>query len=47
MLGKTYEEAVFPRAEAAAAGSAENMEIAFQSDAPRGFVERIAAYASR
>jgi 2-polyprenyl-6-methoxyphenol hydroxylase-like FAD-dependent oxidoreductase len=44
---RTYEEVMFPKAEAAAAGSAENMEIAFRADAPRDFVERMASYASR
>lgn len=41
-----YEAAMFPRAEAAAAGSAANLELCFQPAAPRGLVDQMASYRS-
>ncbi|MCX4775771.1 FAD-dependent oxidoreductase [Streptomyces sp. NBC_01264] len=40
-----YEEALFPRSAAAAAESADNLELCFGADAPLGLVERMASYA--
>ncbi len=39
-----YEEASFPRSEAAAAESARNLTISFSSDAPQGMLELMARY---
>ncbi|MFB6523383.1 FAD-dependent oxidoreductase [Streptomyces sp. NPDC056401] len=40
-----YEEAMFPRSEAAAAESADNLDLCFGAGAPRTLVERMASYA--
>ncbi|EFH83757.1 FAD-dependent oxidoreductase [Ktedonobacter racemifer] len=40
-----YEEASFPRSEAAAAASASNLAISFHSDAPQGMLDLMARYA--
>ncbi|GHO56797.1 FAD-dependent oxidoreductase [Ktedonobacter robiniae] len=40
-----YEEASFPRSEAAAAASASNLTISFRSDAPQGMLDLMAHYA--
>ncbi|HEX6340611.1 NAD(P)/FAD-dependent oxidoreductase [Umezawaea sp.] len=42
-----YEDALFPRAEASAAMSAESLEVCFRSDAPQGLVDRFAAFAGQ
>ncbi|WP_369251626.1 FAD-dependent oxidoreductase [Streptomyces sp. R41] len=39
-----YEEALFPRAEAAATGSAVNLDICFSPDTPQSLVDQMAAY---
>jgi 2-polyprenyl-6-methoxyphenol hydroxylase-like FAD-dependent oxidoreductase len=39
-----YEQAMFPRSEMSAAGSALNLHLCFSPDAPRGLVEQMAAY---
>ncbi|MYS21594.1 2-polyprenyl-6-methoxyphenol hydroxylase [Streptomyces sp. DvalAA-14] len=39
-----YEEALFPRSAAAAAESAANLRICFQSDAPQGLLDLMASY---
>jgi 2-polyprenyl-6-methoxyphenol hydroxylase-like FAD-dependent oxidoreductase len=41
----SYEEASFPRSEAAAAESARNLSISFRSDAPQGMLDLFALYA--
>ncbi|BCL78620.1 oxidoreductase [Ktedonobacteria bacterium brp13] len=41
----SYEEASFPRSEAAAAASASNLIISFRSDAPQGMLDMMALYA--
>jgi hypothetical protein len=38
----SYEEASFPRSEAAAAASASNLIIGFRSDAPQGILDLMA-----
>jgi 2-polyprenyl-6-methoxyphenol hydroxylase-like FAD-dependent oxidoreductase len=38
-----YEEAMFPRAEAAAADSAANLALCFADDAPRGLLAQFTA----
>ena len=40
----SYEEASFPRSEAAAAESASNLSISFRSDAPQGMLDLMALY---
>jgi 2-polyprenyl-6-methoxyphenol hydroxylase-like FAD-dependent oxidoreductase len=40
----SYEEASFPRSEAAAAASASNLSISFRSDAPQGMIDLMALY---
>ncbi|MFE9561394.1 FAD-dependent oxidoreductase [Streptomyces sp. NPDC006487] len=40
-----YEEAMFPRSEAAAAESADSLDLCFGAGAPRTLVERMASYA--
>ncbi|MCX4579768.1 FAD-dependent monooxygenase [Streptomyces sp. NBC_01571] len=42
-----YEEALFVRSEAAAAESADNLELCFQPDAPRPLVDRMIQYQGR
>ncbi|MER5731872.1 NAD(P)/FAD-dependent oxidoreductase [Streptomyces sp. NPDC002138] len=42
-----YEQALFPRSEAAAAESAENLDLCFGADAPRPLVDRMTSYAVR
>jgi 2-polyprenyl-6-methoxyphenol hydroxylase-like FAD-dependent oxidoreductase len=37
-----YEEASFPRSEAAAAASASNLSVSFRSDAPQGMLDLMA-----
>ncbi|MFD9338288.1 FAD-dependent oxidoreductase [Streptomyces sp. NPDC060028] len=39
-----YEEALFPRSEAAAAESARNLELCFAPDAPQGLLDMFASY---
>ncbi|GAA1122437.1 NAD(P)/FAD-dependent oxidoreductase [Kitasatospora arboriphila] len=39
-----YERELFPRSEAAAAESADNLDLCFAADAPRGLFERMTAY---
>jgi 2-polyprenyl-6-methoxyphenol hydroxylase-like FAD-dependent oxidoreductase len=39
-----YEKTLFPRSEAAAAGSAENLVLCFRDDAPQGLLEQFADY---
>jgi 2-polyprenyl-6-methoxyphenol hydroxylase-like FAD-dependent oxidoreductase len=39
-----YETAMFPRAEACAAASAANLDLAFQPDAPQGFQNLLRGY---
>ncbi|MEV7010500.1 NAD(P)/FAD-dependent oxidoreductase [Streptosporangium sp. NPDC051022] len=39
-----YERALFPRGEAAAAESADNLAICFRDDAPEGLLDRFASY---
>lgn len=39
-----YEEAMFPRSEAAAAESADNLDLCFGAGAPKTLVERMASY---
>jgi 2-polyprenyl-6-methoxyphenol hydroxylase-like FAD-dependent oxidoreductase len=39
-----YEQALFPRSEAAAAESADNLVMCFSADAPRGLVDQFARY---
>ncbi|MEV6418275.1 NAD(P)/FAD-dependent oxidoreductase [Streptomyces sp. NPDC051662] len=39
-----YEEALFPRGEAAAVESADNLTLCFSSDAPQGLIDRFALY---
>jgi 2-polyprenyl-6-methoxyphenol hydroxylase-like FAD-dependent oxidoreductase len=41
----TYEEASFPRSEAAAAVSSSNLSISFSADAPQGMLDLMALYA--
>ena len=43
----SYEEASFPRSEAAAAESARNLSISFRSDAPQGMLDLMALYSPR
>ena len=43
----SYEEASFPRSEAAAAESASNLSISFRSDAPQGMLDLMALYSPR
>jgi monoamine oxidase len=43
----SYEEAAFPRSEAAAAASADNLIISFRSDAPQGMLDLMARYTSQ
>ena len=40
-----YEEASFPRSEAAATASASNLSVSFRSDAPQGMLDLMAFYA--
>ena len=40
----TYEEALFPRSEAAAAESTRNLNIGFRSDAPQGMIDQMNSY---
>ncbi len=40
----SYEEALFPRCEAAAAESNSNLSISFQADAPQGMLNLMARY---
>ncbi|GAB3744864.1 FAD-dependent monooxygenase [Amycolatopsis oliviviridis] len=39
-----YEQALFPRSEASAAESAENLDLCFADDAPKALLERFASY---
>lgn len=39
-----YEEALFPRSEAAAAESADNLDLCFGAGAPKTLVERMLSY---
>ena len=39
-----YEQAMFPRAESAAAESAENLVVCFRADAPQGLLDQFASY---
>ncbi|MFC8448904.1 FAD-dependent oxidoreductase [Kitasatospora sp. NPDC057223] len=39
-----YEQALFPRSEASAADSAENLVLCFGADAPQGLIDRFAEY---
>jgi hypothetical protein len=40
-----YEEASFPRSEAAATVSVSNLSVSFRSDAPQGMLDLMALYA--
>ncbi|MGW6600201.1 FAD-dependent oxidoreductase [Streptomyces sp. NPDC055036] len=42
-----YEEALFPRGEAAAVESADNLTLCFSPDAPQGLIEQFALYRGR
>lgn len=39
-----YEEALFPRGEHAAAGSADNLDVIFHPDAPQGLLDMFASF---
>jgi 2-polyprenyl-6-methoxyphenol hydroxylase-like FAD-dependent oxidoreductase len=43
----SYEEALFPRSEAASAVSASNLSISFRADAPQGMLDLMAHYSQQ
>jgi 2-polyprenyl-6-methoxyphenol hydroxylase-like FAD-dependent oxidoreductase len=44
---EVYEQAMFPRSEASAKASADNLVVAFRPDAPQGMLDLMAQYARR